>query len=100
VARILKLTADYECWPLWVDGGEIGNVDPADLPLTHRLRTDLMSWATAYDRTLSQTSPPDSGFATEADKSAWIDEGRRLADELRSQLGADWQVVYFHDHAD
>jgi hypothetical protein len=89
--------ADYSCWPLWLGGGEVGNVDPDELPLTSVLKSELRTWAAAYDATLDQTYPPDSGFATAADQRAWTNEGRRLAGELRLQLGAAWEIVYFHD---
>jgi len=53
---------DYECWPLWRDGDEIGNVDPASLPITSDLHDRLVGWAKRFDETLDRDDPVSSGF--------------------------------------
>jgi hypothetical protein len=86
---------DFNCFPLWKAGGEIGNVDPDDLPLTGDLKAALQAWASAFDKTLNQEYPPDSGFANPAEEAAFETEGRRLWRELQAQLGPEYKVVYF-----
>jgi hypothetical protein len=97
VKKVLKLMADYHCFPLWKACGEIGNINPDDLPLANDLREDLLAWATAYDKTLNQEYPPDSGFASPQEEEAFEVEGRRLWRELQTQLGRDYKVVYFSE---
>jgi hypothetical protein len=54
----------------------------------------LQKWALAYDRTLNQEYPPESGFANPAQEQAFVEEGRRLCTELRAQLGAIYKVIF------
>jgi hypothetical protein len=95
MSKVLKLMPDYHCFPLWKTGGEIGNVDPDDLPLTNDLKAALRAWANAYDNTLNQEYPPDSGFASPAEEEAFEVEGRRLWNVLQAQLGPEYKVAYY-----
>jgi hypothetical protein len=96
MGRGLKLMAEYECHPLWWWETDIGNVDPAELPLPEGLRSELLSWASWYDSTLDQDYPPESGFKSEEDRLAFDREGRRLWRRLQHEL-PDFTVVYFTD---
>jgi hypothetical protein len=93
--KTLKLMPDYGCSPLWESGGEPYNVEPDQLPLTAETKAALRAWADAYDRTLNQDYPPDSGFPTPEDEEAFETEGRQLWKKLQSELGAHYKVVYF-----
>lgn len=98
MTRILKLMTDYGCFSLWEyadDGDLIDNVNPDDLPLKADLKAALRAWANAYDKTLNQAYPPDSGFANPAEEEAFENEGRRLWTELQAQLGPKYRVTYF-----
>lgn len=97
----LKLMADYRCFPLWevLDDGT-RNVNPNDLALSGDLNAALHNWAAAYDRTLNQDYPPDSGFATPKDEATFEEEGRRLWKELQSQLGLKYRVTYYSGSED
>lgn len=97
MSKQLKLMADYGCFPLWEyqDGEPVGNLDPDRLALSAELRSALRAWAAAYDRTLNHDYPPDSGFFSPAEEEAFEAEGRRLWQELKSQLGARYKVCYF-----
>ena len=97
MVRILRLMSDYHCFPLWEytdDGDLYDNVNPDDLPLTNELKSALHAWADAYDRTLNQEYPPESGFAS-PEEEAFEAEGRRLWRELQAQLGPEYKVVYY-----
>jgi hypothetical protein len=96
MGKRMKLMPDYGCSPLWeyLDGDLVDNPSPDGLPLTDDLKAALHAWAAAYDRTLNQEYPPDSGFASPAEEETFEAEGRRLWRELRSQLGPGWEVVY------
>lgn len=93
--RRFKLMADYDCHPLWgmVDP-EIGDVDPASLPLSKELVADLAAWAAAYDATLDRDDPAASGFATPTAEAAFRAEGARLAGRLSAELGAGYEIVF------
>lgn len=94
----LKLMADYGGVVLWgVGAADLGPIDPRALPLTDDLRVAIRRWADAYDRTLNQEYPPDSGFADPSEQEAFEEEGMRLWSELQAQLSPDWSVAYFSD---
>jgi len=96
MVRKIKLMAEYYGCVLWEAGGHrVGDIEPETLPISEGLVRDLRAWADAYDSILNQDCPQDSGFNTPEEEAAFDAEGRRLWAELRSQLGADYQVVYF-----
>jgi hypothetical protein len=96
MGKQMKLMADYGSTPLWeyLDGDLVDIPNPDDLSLTSDLKAALHKWDAAYDRTLCQEYPPDSGFASPAEEEAFETEGRRLWRELQSQLGPGWEVSY------
>lgn len=85
--------ADYGCFPLWGTSGEVGNIDPNDLPLSQELRQRLADWARAFDQTLNQDYPPDSGFKNEADAVEFKQQAIRLTGQLREELGSEFEVT-------
>ena len=93
MVRHLKFMADYHCWPLWHgDGsGEVGNIDPATLPISDALKAALLVWPEQIDNALDWDYPPDTvwpgGFWTNFNA-----EGRELAARLRAELGPGYQV--------
>lgn len=92
----LKLMAEYGGTVLWRgDSTEVGPADPDALPISSGLRLALREWADAYDQTLNQEYPPDSGFSSPEVESDFEIEGRRLWKELQAQLGDEYKVVYF-----
>lgn len=92
--RRLKLMADWDCHPLWgtVDP-EIGDIDPASLPISAELVAALAAWSAAYDATLDRDDPAASGFATSAAEAAFRAEGARLAERLTAELGDGVEIV-------
>ncbi len=96
--KTIKLMADYQCYPLWwVDPELVGNIDPAKLPLSQETLERLSNWASAYDATLNQDYPPDSGFASEEDAQAFEQEGINLWQQLQKELAPDYEVLYFSE---
>jgi len=90
----IKLMADYQCFPIWHSGGEVGNIDPKELAVTGELRAALYAWAERFDRTLNPDNPAQSGFANSADEDSFDREGRRLWGLLQEQL-SEYRVLYF-----
>lgn len=93
--RRLKLMADYGCHPLWGTADpEIGDVDPASLPISAGLVDDLAAWAATWDATLDHDDPAASGFATTEAAEAFRAEGERLAVRLSAELGVGYEIVF------
>lgn len=89
--RAIKLMADYECFPLW-EVEAVGNIDPATLPITERLHADLLQWARRFDDGLNWSDPARTVVSPEH-QAAFEMEGRRLADQLRAELGPEWPIT-------
>jgi hypothetical protein len=87
---MIRLMADYECYPLW---DQHGNVDPFDLTITLELANALLAWAEEYTETLDRSNPPASGFVDIRAAERWLRKGARLAAQLRDQ---GYPVEYFH----
>lgn len=91
--KTIKLMADYGCFPLWKASGEVGNINPNDLPLSQELRQLLVDWSRAFDQTLNEDYPPDSGFKSEVDEIEFKQQATRLAERLREELGSEFEVI-------
>jgi hypothetical protein len=83
--------ADCECFPLW-EVEAVGNIDPAILPITKGLQAELLQWARRFDDGLSWSDPARTVVSPE-DQAAFEMEGRRLADQLRAELGPEWTII-------
>jgi len=92
--RTIKLMADYQCYPLWeASPGEVGNVDPGELPISSLLKEQLMMWAAKFDATLDMDDPANSGFESEKAADEFRNEGMALARQLQDELGAAYIVT-------
>lgn len=79
---------DYGCDPLWwQEPDEVGDIDPATLPLTEDTIERLHRWAKAYDITLNWADPADSpGFESADAEAAFESEGISLWKQLQKEL--------------
>ena len=94
--RRLKLMADYDCHPLWgTTAADVGDVDPASLPISAGLVADLAVWAAAWDAILDRDDPAASRFSSPAAEAAFRARGADLARRLEAELGPGWAI----DHA-
>ena len=91
--RILKLMADYGAWPLWDSEAPEYNIDPNTLPISEDTKRRLLTWADVYDATLNQEYPPSSAFKSQEMERAFRREGSLLIQQLRSELGSDYEIV-------
>jgi hypothetical protein len=92
--KILKLMADYHCFPLWnVSSCEVGNISPDDLPLSKTLNKRLAYWASVYDKTLNMEYPPDSGFSSEQEEKWFKQEGALIFECLKHEIGHEYHVI-------
>jgi hypothetical protein len=95
--RRIRLMADYFCFPLWHNGGaEVGDIDPASLPISGDLKRDLDAWARAFDAILDMDDPANrGGFETAQARDEFVVRGEELAARLREELGAGWEIEYW-----
>lgn len=92
--RVLKLMADYQCFPLWeASPGVVGNINPSDLPITELLQSRLMAWAEEFDKTLDMDDPAKSGFRTPQAQENFIKSGVELGQQLQDELGPEYSVL-------
>ena len=90
----IRLMADYHCWPLWWDGERVGNIDPAELPLSAATKDALAAWAELYDARLDPDDPAGSDDVSQAEQQAFETEGMRLWRQLQQELGSGYAVSY------
>jgi hypothetical protein len=94
----VKLMADYGCYPLWwLDSDKIGDIDPANVPLSVETINRLEKWADTYDSKLNNEDPESSTFANEDEKNAFEKEGINLWKRLQTELGDTYEIVYFSE---
>jgi hypothetical protein len=92
--RRIKLMADYGGAALWRMDGEAGVIELEEVAMSEGLRADLQRWVDRYDATLNAEEPEESGFASEAEGTAFNAEGVRLWGRLREELPGD-EIHYF-----
>lgn len=90
----LKLLPDYECFALW-DIDSVGNVDPGNLPISDQLKSKISSWEDVYDSTLNADNPSESSFSSEIEEASFDEEGRKIWNYLKEELGGQYEVSYF-----
>ncbi len=94
--KIIKLMADYDCYPIWHDSDkEVGNIDPSLLPISKNLHECLLSWVDMFDSTLNRADPILSGFKNKDDADEFYAQGEQLMKRLTFELGSDYVVNYF-----
>jgi hypothetical protein len=82
--RHLHLMADYGSAGVWDHDG--APLDPANLPLSPKLRARLARWCDRFEKS----------FETEIDLEAFAAEGRAIARAVKAEL-PDWSIVYFDE---
>jgi hypothetical protein len=93
--RRIKLMADYDCWPLWEAGDNVGNIDPSSLPISEELHNRLLAWAEVYNKTLAPSYPPESGSKSPKEEEIFEQEGLSVRASLAKELGVDYKIIYF-----
>ena len=96
LSRRIALYPDVGAFPLWFideEGHEIANTGPNALPISPELRAALLTWARRSDENLDEEYD-------EADAEVGrglVEEARRLAVDLRTELGSDYVVTCYAD---
>ncbi|MDF8332844.1 hypothetical protein [Novosphingobium cyanobacteriorum] len=98
VALRIKVMPDYECAPLWWDGGDrVGDVPPEELGLPDALCRDLWDWAARHDATLDRDDPARSGFGSDEALKAFEAEGLQLTRRVAEALGDTARVRWWRE---
>lgn len=96
--KVLRLSPDYFCSPLWDDDYNDPNnnpeITPETLGLSDGLCATLWAWAEIFDSTLNMDSPIDSGFKVPEDEERFFQRGMELAKLIVSELGSGASVRY------
>lgn len=86
----LRLSADYSCYPIWHDDGELtgeyGNIDPRSLPISEQLANDCIKWAAWFDSFINIKDPYNSREISSEEKQNFDIEKKRLLHELTLEL--------------
>jgi hypothetical protein len=94
-AQQIKLMWDYDCWPLWHHGDQIGNVDPLSLPISAGLRARLAAWVSFGESRLDITNPGEHLWS-ETDLGRFEAEGLAIWSLLQQELPSH-RVYYFSE---
>ena len=92
--------AEYGSHPLWRAGGtseDVGDIDPATLPLCPETLARLHAWADSYTALLNWDDPASSAFPSPEAEMAFHEEGVALWKQLLHELAPTYTVVYFSD---
>lgn len=91
----IKLMADYECYPLWLNAGdEFGDINPDTLPISDHLKAELYLWSDEYNKTLNYNDPSLSGFENVQKEKEFKERGGCLQVKLQEELGEYYEVRY------
>ncbi len=93
--NVLKVMADYFCWPLWTTGKDSDNIDPVDLSLSSELVDDLNAWAAVFDSVLNMEDPPSSEWLSGEALERFNEDGRALARRVACEVGDRFKVVFW-----
>ncbi len=95
MVKKIKLMPDYQCWPLWHVGGKVGNINPAELPLSAETVEHLLRWAKAFDNTINLDEPKDESHGLSAQElEEFEQEGISLWQRLQEELPPNYEVLY------
>ena len=102
MAIVIKLMADCSQFPLWRGGGSfdnVGEIDPATLPISVELQTQLRAWHTRYYAQYNLKDFDQSRFFTDEEVAVFDRQGLVLWQQLRRELAPDYEVWYFSESA-
>ena len=93
----IRVAADYYCYPLWHDDEiQVGDIDPADLPLSKALIADLIAWSAAFDATLNEYEPQLTGFPSIEAEAQFYQNGYQLQQRVQKELGSAYTIMYYY----
>jgi len=94
---ILKIMAEYECSPLWVQHTLTDCFEPVpidSLQLSRAIKIQLEEWDLTFQRTYNSLVPQDSGFQNVHDEVNFDEKGIILWKKIINELKENYQVIY------
>ena len=91
--KYLRLMAEYGYCTLW---DEYGAVNQETFPLSPQTKQRLLAWAKIYHESLNWHDPLATEPWSQEKRKAFEEEGRSLWDQLRHELGNEYDVTYFN----
>ena len=87
--KLIKLMADYGCYPLWEydEEGLIGDLNPGLLPISQELVDEINHWGDTFEKILCIDNPCESSFHTNQEDEKFKTLGDRIAKKLREEFG-------------
>ncbi len=93
---ILKLSAECQCWPLWLQHGPdaiFENIDPETLPLSPTVKQALTQWADVFDKQYSLDDPYDALNGIPLEWQTFKQEGVRIYQMRCDEIGDRYTII-------
>lgn len=95
MSKRIRLSADYQCWPLWWDGQEeAGEISPDQLLLNPETVNRIEKWADWFDSWMDFENAPDGKDPDDEEFESFEWEGIEIWKSLRKELAPDYEVAY------
>ncbi len=93
MSKIIHLSPDYDCEPLWDD--ESGDyLETSSLPISAQLKARIAQWQNAFNAILNRNNPRQSAFPSPQHEQDFHQEGTAIAQQLQAELGPSVQICY------
>lgn len=96
--KSIKLMNDYDCFPLWWnedESGNIGEIDSDTLPISEKTLKKILDWQKKYDNQLDIEDPTNSNWLSGKELDLFEEQGKQLWKILIDELGNNYKVAFF-----
>lgn len=91
----LRMMLEYQAYPLWIvheDGLE--NIEAHSVDILSALADSIEAWGDHFEATYLADDPGSSDFSSTEEEKAFLDEGIRLFEALKSECSGKYAVEY------
>ena len=95
---VIKIMPEYGTGPLWQKkskGEPFYNIALKELSLSASLIKELEDFDMMYQNTFNEDYPPDSGFSSQSEESAFEKKGIKIWRNMVLELPPEIRVVYY-----
>jgi hypothetical protein len=75
----------------------VGMLSYEALGLSAELAEAVEDWVARYEGWLNLHDPLKPAEVPDAEATEWLAEGKRLAERLQTELGDEYEVIYWHE---